>query len=105
MISTEGAEAFPPGPDAGLAAIDGCCSIVDETLPLGDRIAGFQVLPRRGVVERTFAWISKHRLTTRDYERLLASHEAMIIWVMIALMARRLAQPTHFYQTLTRLNF
>ena len=30
----------------------------------------FEVLPRRWVVERTFAWISKHRRATRDYERL-----------------------------------
>jgi putative transposase len=55
----------------------------------------FEVLPRRWVVERTFAWISKYRRTVRDYERLPASHEAMIIWAMIALMTRRLAQPTH----------
>jgi transposase len=55
----------------------------------------FEVLPRRWVVERTFAWISKHRRTTRDYEHLPASHEAMILWAMIALMTRRLAQPAH----------
>jgi transposase len=52
----------------------------------------FQVLPRRWVVERTFAWISKHRRTVRDYERLPASHEAMILWAMTALMTRRLAR-------------
>jgi len=55
----------------------------------------FEVLPRRWVVERTFAWISKHRRTVRDYECLPASHEAMILWAMTALMARRLAQPAH----------
>src|SRR5262245_57881860 len=55
----------------------------------------FQILPRRWVVERTFAWISKHRRTTRDYGHLPASHEAMILWAMIALMTRRLAQPAH----------
>ena len=54
----------------------------------------FEVLPRRWVVERTFAWISKHRRTVRDYEHLPASHEAMILWAMIALMTRRLTQPT-----------
>ena len=54
----------------------------------------FEVLPRRWVVERTFAWISKHRRTVRDYERLPASHEAMILRAMITLMTRRLAQPT-----------
>jgi putative transposase len=59
----------------------------------------FEVLPRRWVVERTFAWISKHRRTVRDYERLPASHEAMILWAMTALMARRLAQPAHLSNT------
>ena len=53
----------------------------------------FEVLPRRWVVERTFAWISKNRRTVRDYERLPASHEAMILWAMIASMTRRLARP------------
>jgi transposase len=52
----------------------------------------FAVLPRRWVVERTFAWISKHRRTVRDYEKLPASHEAMILWAMTALMTRRLAR-------------
>ena len=38
------------------------------------------------------AWISTHRRCTRDYERLPASHEAMVLWAMIALMTQRLAQ-------------
>ena len=50
-------------------------------------------------MERTFAWISKHRRTVRDYETLPASHEAMILWAMIALMTRRLAQPAHLPDT------
>jgi putative transposase len=52
----------------------------------------FEVLPRRWLVERTFAWISKHRRTVRDYERLPAHHEAMVTWAMIAVMTRRLAR-------------
>jgi transposase len=44
------------------------------------------------VVERTFAWISTCRRCTRDYERLPASHEAMVLWAMVALMTQRLAQ-------------
>jgi transposase len=55
--------------------------------------AVYTVLPRRWVVKRTFAWISKHRRTVRDYERLPASHEAMILWAMIVLMTCRLAVP------------
>src|SRR5215475_6208968 len=57
-----------------------------------DDLHTFEVLPRRWVVERTFAWISKHRRTVRDYEHLPASHEAMILWAMTALMTRRLAR-------------
>src|SRR5499427_3952919 len=64
-----------------------------------DDLHTFQVLPRRWVVERTFAWIGKHRRTVRDYERLPASHEAMILWAMIALMTCRLAQPSHLSNT------
>jgi transposase len=56
--------------------------------------AVFEVLPRRWVVERTFAWISKHRRCVRDYERLPEHHEAVIKWAMIALMTRRLARHT-----------
>ncbi|MBM0237505.1 transposase [Micromonospora sp. ATA32] len=48
---------------------------------------GFVVLPRRWVVERTFAWISKHRRLVRDYETKPGHHEAMIYIVMI--MTRR----------------
>jgi transposase len=59
----------------------------------------FEILPRHWVVERTFAWISKHRRTTRDYEHLPASHEAMILWAMIALMTRRLAATAHLSDT------
>ena len=55
----------------------------------------FEVLPRRWVVERTFAWISKHRRTVRDYERLPASHEAMVISAMIALMTHPPPGPAH----------
>jgi transposase len=52
----------------------------------------FEVLPRRWVVERTLAWITSHRRCARDYERLPASHEAMVLWAMIALMTQRLTQ-------------
>jgi transposase len=51
----------------------------------------FEILPRRWVVERTLAWITSHRRCARDYERLPASHEAMVLWAMIALMTQRLA--------------
>jgi len=53
---------------------------------------GFQVLPRRWVAERTFAWINRCRRTVRDYERLPAHHAAMVQWAMVIIMTRRLAR-------------
>jgi transposase len=53
---------------------------------------GFTVLPRRWVVERTFAWITRNRRTVRDYERLPTHHEAIIHITMIMLMSRRLTR-------------
>jgi len=57
--------------------------------PEGQR--GFEVLPRRWVVERTLSWITKCRRLDHDYERLPATSEAMVKWAMIGLMTRRLA--------------
>ena len=51
---------------------------------------GFQVLPRRWVVERTFAWFGKYRELSKDYERLPQSSEAMIYAAMIHRMVRHL---------------
>src|SRR3954462_11350875 len=57
-----------------------------------DDLAGFQVIPRRWVVERTLAWISKHRRCVRDYEPLPEHSEAMVQIAMIMTMSRRLAR-------------
>lgn len=52
---------------------------------------GFQVLPRRWVVERTFAWLGRNRRLSKDYEGLSATTEAWIYLAMCRLMLRRLA--------------
>jgi putative transposase len=53
--------------------------------------AGFSVLPRRWVIERTLAWISRNRRLARDWERLSATTETWIYLAMSRLMAKRLA--------------
>jgi putative transposase len=52
----------------------------------------FEVLPRRWVVERTFAWLCHNRRMRMDYERLCATSEAFIYVAMTRLMVRRLAR-------------
>ena len=52
---------------------------------------GFVVLPRRWVVERTFAWLGRYRRLSKDYERLCDTSESMIQIAMIHLMLKRLS--------------
>jgi putative transposase len=61
-----------------------------EDQPAPERPAGFQVLPRRWVVERTFAWLGRHRRLSKDYEELPATEEAWIYLAMTRLMLVRL---------------
>lgn len=62
-----------------------------EIVKRSDNVKGFQVLPRRWVVERSFGWLIRNRRLARDYERLTATSEAMVKVAMIRLMATRLA--------------
>jgi transposase len=63
-----------------------------EIVKRPDDLHTFKVLPRRWVVERTLSWITRHRRTVRDYERLHAHHQTYIYWSMIIVMTRRLAR-------------
>jgi len=57
---------------------------------------GFQVLPKRWVIERTNAWITRNRRLARDYERRVTSSEAFIYAAMIRICLRRLARSHEF---------
>lgn len=69
---------------------DHCWFLVQPVLRSDDQ-KGFVILPRRWVVERTFAWLTQCRRLSKDYEVLPESSEAMIYLAMIRLMIRRLA--------------
>jgi transposase len=78
--------------DAGLVGwADQSERIEIVVVPRNADVKGFQVLPRRWVVERTFGWLTRCRRLARDYERKTAHAEAMIDVAMIRLMAARLA--------------
>ena len=62
-----------------------------EIIKPSDAAKGFKVLPRRWVVERTFAWLGRCRRLAKDWERSIESSTAWITIASIRLMTRRLA--------------
>ena len=63
-----------------------------EIVKRSDPHKGFEVLPRRWVVERTFAWLGRCRRLAKDWEASIASAEAWIFVAHIRLLTRRLAR-------------
>ncbi len=55
-------------------------------------VKGFQVLPKRWIVERTFGWWAFHRRLAKDYEVKESHAEAVIYWTMIRLMSRKIRE-------------
>lgn len=67
-----------------------------QVVKRNDDITGFQVLPRRWVVERTFGWLNNYRRLSKDYEELPNTSEALIYATMSHIMLKRLARTNHF---------
>src|SRR5271166_5155306 len=72
---------------AKVVADTGCWAI--EIVKRSD-LHKFVVLPKRWIVERTFAWISRYRRLARDFERYAATVAAFVLLAMIRIMLRRL---------------
>ena len=66
------------------------CNWVLEIVRRSDDTKGFEILPRRWVVERTIAWLGRYRRLSKDYEGLPQTSEAMIYAAMVHIMVRRL---------------
>jgi putative transposase len=66
-----------------------------------DKDKGFQVVPKRWVVERTFGWLGRYRRLSKDYEILPETSEGMILMAMIHVMVRRL-EPTSQYSLVSQ---
>ena len=63
-----------------------------QIIKRSDSANGFQVLPRRWVVERTFAWLGRCRRLAKDWEKSIASAEAWLLIAHIRLVTRRIAR-------------
>jgi transposase len=79
------------GPRVAAAAASTGSWVVEIVKP--NLLSTFVVLPKRWVVERTLAWISRNRRLARDFERYARTVVAFIRLAMIRLMLRRLTRP------------
>jgi putative transposase len=73
-----------------IAWVASCCQWILEIVKRNDDVKGFQLLPKRWVVERTFSWLSNYRRLSKHYEYWNETGETMIHLAMIHVMLRRL---------------
>lgn len=78
--------------DQLLNALDDCGPWTIEIVKRPEGVKGFQLLPRRWVVERTFAWLGRCRRLAKDFEANIATETAWIFLAHIRLLSRRLAR-------------
>jgi putative transposase len=63
-----------------------------EVVERAKEAKGFEVLPKRWIVERTFGWLRRDRRLAKDYERKVQTSETLIEVAVIRLILRRLAR-------------
>ena len=63
-----------------------------EIVKRSDAAKGFELLPRRWVVERTLAWLNRNRRLAKDFEATIASATAWLFLASIRLFTRRIAR-------------
>ncbi len=83
--------------DSGYNAIQTECAAAQNRLRLEivkrprDAI-GFHLLPKRWVIERTFAWLGRNRRMAKDFEKLIEASTAMLVAATVQLLVRRIAK-------------
>ena len=81
-----------PGPQFEQAVTKILPELHVEIVKRSDRAKGFKILPKRWVVERTFAWLSRCRRLAKDFENLTRIALAFVKLASIRFMLRRLCQ-------------
>jgi len=87
LVWADGGYAGLPLAAWAIVATGWLVTIVERTADM----VGFQLLPRRWMVERTLAWLGRYRRLSKDYEVLAQTSEAFIYAAMVNLMLQRLA--------------
>jgi transposase len=86
---------FADGAYAGTKLADALAGLGRWTLAIvkrSDTASGFELLPRRWVVERSFAWLGRYRRLAKDFEASLASAHAWLLIASVKLMMRKLTR-------------
>jgi transposase len=74
------------------AAVKAEAGIPLEIVKRSDTAKGFEVLPKRWIVERTFGWLGRCRRLAKDFENLTRIHQAFVVLAMIRLILRRIVK-------------
>ena len=78
------------GPIFGPAQKNILPNLETEIVKRSDTAVGFEIIPRRWVVERTFAWLGRCRRPAKDFENRTRTARAFLLLASIRLMSRKL---------------